>query len=271
MRKLALLALAAGALILPTTASAQMVVQQRGGANFHGGNNFHGGFRGGSHGGMFPHRLQRGFIVPPVFFGQQFYVDNWQLYGFAPPPRNHRWVRYYDDAYLIDGGGRIVDTRYGLDWDRYGERWNMVDGIPSYYGRGDFRPDERDYAWVEGYRRDHGDDWDYADMGPGYGPGPGPGPGPDFGPPPGYGPPPGPQGCGMPQPCGGYMPAYGYGYGWGVVYPMVIETTTVTSGCGCGYEVVTEEVVEVRNRVRHRPRPRPHRAPPPPPPPGERG
>ena len=261
MRKLALIALAAGAALVPATASAQVMVHHSPGVTTHSRGSFHGGF----HGGMFPHHLQPGFVVPPFWFGPQFHVNNWQMYGFTPPPPRHRWVRYYDDAYLIDDGGRIRDARRGLDWDRYGERWDMEDGIPHYEGRGDFRPGPDDYAWVERNRgRFDEDEYEYADYGPDDGPGYGP-----PGPPPGYGPPPG---CHPgPQPCGGAAyGGYGYGYGYGVVaYPIVIETTVVSGGCGCCcYEEVVEEVVEVRQRPRHRPRHRPRPAPPPP---GERG
>src|SRR5688572_27317141 len=212
MNKLALFATAAAAaLAFPAAAAAQVVVQHNPGTMIHGRTFFHGG--------MFPHRLQPGFVVPPMWFGPQFQVNNWQMYGFPPPPRRHRWVRYHDDAYLIDHDGRIRDTRYGMDWDRYGERWDNDDGIPHYYGRGDFRPGPDDYAWVERYRG-HGDDEDYAGHD-----------GPEYGHEPGYGP---PRGCHPgPRPCGGYAPAgYGYGYGYGVVaYPIVIETTVVSGGC----------------------------------------
>ena len=279
MRKLAF-ALTVGAATFSTGALAQVVTSPGpvtgGTGGFHGGTMqsrtfVHGGFSGG----MFPHRLQPGFIVPPMWFGPQFQVGNWQMYGFPPPPPRHRWVRYYDDAYLIDHDGRIRDTRYGMDWDRYGERWDMEDGIPHYYGRGDFRPGPDDYAWVERNRGRFDQEEEYADYGADYGPGHGGGYGP---PPPGYGP---PSACHAgPQPCGGYGQAgygYGYGYGYGVIaYPIVIETTVVSGGCGCGYEEVVEEVVEYSRPV-HRPRrvqrqvhrPRPVR--PAPPPPGERG
>ena len=279
MRKLALFALAAGAALAPAAASAQVMVQHSQGSMSHGRTSFHGGF-GGFHGGMFPHRLQPGFIVPPMWFGPQFTIGNWQTYGFPAPPPRHRWVRYYDDAYLIDHDGRIRDQRYGMDWDQYGERWDMADGIPHYYGRGDFRPGPDDYAWVERNRgRFDEDEEDYADYGPDDGRGYGP-------PPPRFGPPmpacqPGPPACGgyaqggYAQ--GGYVQG-GYGYGYGVIaYPIVIETTVVSGGCGCGYEEVVEEEVEYSRPVVHRPRrvhrqihrPRPVR--PAPPPPGERG
>ena len=32
---------------------------------------------------------------------------------------------------LIDRDGRVLDGRYGFDWDRYGERWAYgEDGAP---------------------------------------------------------------------------------------------------------------------------------------------
>jgi Nickel/cobalt transporter regulator len=255
MRKLALIALtAAAAAILPGAASAQTVVHSGPGTMTTGGTFVHGG--------MFPHQLHRGFFIPPMWFGPQFHVSNWQVYGFPAPPADHRWVRYYNDAYLVDRNGRIVDTRQGLDWDRYGERWNMAGGIPHYYGSNEWRPGPEDYAWVERYRG-----YGYAQQG--------------------AGPPPvaaaAPVDCAPgadcrtvmvpPTSCGGY--AYGcggYGYGYGVIaYPIVIETTVVGGcGCCCTTEEVVEEVVEYRARPRPRPRP-PVRRRPPPPPPGERG
>jgi hypothetical protein len=252
MKKLGLATIAISAALVALPAQAQVA---GGGANVvvrHGGN-----FMGGMHPGanFRHHRLQRGFMVHPFWFGPQFHVQNWQLYGFAQPQRDQRWVRYYDDAYLIDREGRVADMRYDLDWDEYGEDWDLDDGIPHYEGRNDWRPDDEDYAWVEGNRRGHPgpdfDDGDYADHGfrrrlpnPGCAPGP--------------------------QPCGGQggyaYPGYAYpGYGYGVAYPIIIETTVTTGGCDC--EEVIEEVVEVRQR----PQRRRVRAVQPRPPAGERG
>ena len=243
MTKLALLALAAGVACVPAVAQAQTVhhrgpnvtVHQQGGRFMHPG-----GFR--------HHRLRRGFFIHPFWFGPQFHVQNWQLYGFAPPPPDHRWVRHYDDAYMVDREGRVRDHHYGLDWDEYGERWEMEDGIPHYYGRGDWRPGEEDHAWVERHGGSRGDGGyeDGRHGGHGYGAAPGCAPAP-------------------PQPCGGY--GYGY-YGWGYAYPIIIETTVHT---GAVYEEVVEEVVEVRQRQRQRRRPPPPRRPRPRPPAGERG
>jgi len=285
MRTLSLLTLAAGAALIPAAALAQP--GSRGGVHVQGPNVRvqhqgvrHGpGMRPGRHfrpgpgfrpGHGFQRRLHRGFVVPRFWFGPQFHVQNWQLYGFAQPGADQRWVRYYDDAYLIDRGGRIVDTREGLDWDEYGERWELEDGIPSYYGRNEYHPGERDYEWVEEHgdrderhvrRERHGghggrgyeESWDYSAYGHG-------------------------GGYGAPLPPG--VAVYGGGYGYGYyAYPIIIETTTSSAASSYIVEEVIEEVVETRRpRVRRarcncppprRPAPRP--APRPRPPAGERG
>ncbi len=256
-------------------------VRTGGGFQAHGGNvRMHGGnfqmrgggnyrmHRWGSHPGRnFRHfRLQRGGFINSYWFAPQFYIGNWGAYGFYAPGDDQRWVRYYDDAYLIDGGGRVVDQRYGVDWDRYGDEWGDDDGIPA--RRGEWREggDDEDYAYEE--RGEEGED--YAEARGGHGRG---GYGPMM-PPPGYGPP------------GSHV--YGGGYGYGMyAYPIVIETVT-TSGSGGYVEEITEEYVQTSHRRRaHRARPRcscarpaprpvihhpaPRPAPPRRPPPGERG
>lgn len=325
MKTLSLLSLMAGAALLPTMAVAQTAGArggagvswqggmrgghvgggvQMGGGQFRGGQHFRGGgqFRGGGHfrGGWgghvriprfrpphgFPRRLQRGFFVHPFWFGPQFHINNWQAYGFANPGEDRRWVRYYDDAYLIDRGGRVVDAREGLDWDQYGERWETEDGIPSYYGRNEFQPGDEDYAYVEeqgaerhaemrgghhreerGHHREerrHGGGYEVA-----YGAGGAYAGGPGYG----YGAPM-PMGPGAPVVYGGghtTTQVYGGGYGYGMyAYPIIIETTTTAAGGGVTYsEEVIEEVIETRQRARRRARPcncaRPR------PPAGERG
>jgi hypothetical protein len=206
-------------------------------------------------------RMNRGFVIHPFWFGSQFHINNWQMYGFGNPG-DGRWVRYYDDAYLIGRDGRVRDYRYGMDWDRYGEDWDMDDGIPAYRGHrddgdGDYARDERDDDYDDdddgdGERRGHDEHrgghreghmmGGHMMGGPGYG-----------------------QGA-----------AYGGYYGYGAyAYPIVIETVTTTGG---GYsEEIVEEYVEVRHHAR-RARPRcvcaapPRRpAPRPRPPAGERG
>jgi Ni/Co efflux regulator RcnB len=200
-------------------------VQVRGGGNFR----FH---RWGPHPGrnFRFERLRRGGFINSFWFAPQFYIDNWQAYGFGAPGDDQRWVRYYDDAYLIDGEGRVMDERYGVNWDEYGEDWGDDDGIPAYRGRHGGEMDEEGYAYEE-----HGEDRG-GHHGGAYGP---------MMPPPGYGPP----------PPGTHV--YGGGYGYGMyAYPIVIETVTTSGSSGYTEEIV-EEYVETRHRRRaRRPRPR---------------
>jgi len=275
MRKLSLSIIAASVALLPSGAFAQAgPPAAQGGRTMHGGGGMmmrHGG-QMMHHGGQmmpgrhhFQRRLQRGFIVPQFFWGPQFQINNWQMYGFSNPGQDGRWIRYYDDAYLIGSDGRIRDSREGLDWDRYGEEWDMADGIPAYRGSRDYRPDDEDYAYAEG-QEGHGEYRQHGEMRMHHG---GPMPGPGYG---GY-----VQG-------GGSTQVYGGGYGYGAyAYPIVIETVTTTGSAQAYSEEVVEEYVQVR-RARHRARPRcvcqaprrpaPVRHAPPPrprPPAGERG
>jgi Ni/Co efflux regulator RcnB len=267
MRKLSLSILAASVAMLPSGVSAQAGPPPPP-AGMHGG--MHGGMRGGMMmrhmgpmgGQHFQRRLQRGFIVPQFWWGPQFQINNWQMYGFGDPGPGGRWIRYYDDAYLIDHDGRIRDTREGLDWDRYGEEWDMADGIPAYHGSRDYRPGDEDYAYAERHGDDdHDGHMRHGEMHMRHGGPPMAGSGYAYG--------------------GGQTQVYGGGYGYGAyAYPIVIETVTTTGAAQAYSEEVVEEYVQVR-RAHHRARPRcvcqaprrpVHRAPPRPrPPAGERG
>ena len=268
MRKLALVSLAAlAAAALPAAAEAQpraghswgqpgqRVVVRHGGPGVPGMHRRE--FR----------RFERGHVVPQFWWGPQFQVHQWQMYGFPQPMPGHRWIRHYDDAYMIDGRGRVRDHRYGLDWDRYGDSWGYDEsGIPVYVGDGDYHPGPPEYDWAEEAYDERGG-WDYAeyDRGPGHGrgcgpprPAPcGPGPYPAPSPAPGYGHP----------GAYGYGGGYGYGYGYACCATVTITETIVETG-GASHMVV-EEIEEevVRQRVRRAPR----RAPPRRPIRGERG
>ena len=215
---------------------------------------------------QFPHRMgghhrfqriDRGGFIPPFWLGPQFQVHNWGMLGFPQPMHGRRWVRYYDDALLIDGDGRVHDGRYGWDWGRDGDRWaEDENGIPVYVGDGDYEPGDRDYEWAEEWERgEHRDrDRDYARH--------------DRRGPPAHR-------CG--NPCTrtysappGYGQGYGYGYyGWG---PVIVTETIVTTAPVVEqvttYEYIEETVRAAPRRAKRRcncarPAPRPQ--------PGERG
>ena len=81
-------------------------------------------------------RPGRGFALPRYWFAPSFFIGNFADYGLAPPPRGYRWSRYYDDAVLVDGGGRVYDSVQGIGWDDaagdYGDGGYYADNQPGY-------------------------------------------------------------------------------------------------------------------------------------------
>ena len=103
------------------------------------------GPRGAAWSGRY-NRVGRGYVVPGYLRAPNFYVSNWWNYGLGRPAYGQNWIRYYDDALLIDGYGRVVDTRYGMEWDRFGP----PDGYPDYgYGDG-YEPGNYDRGFRDG-------------------------------------------------------------------------------------------------------------------------
>ncbi|QLC26198.1 RcnB family protein [Parasphingopyxis algicola] len=102
-------------------------VRHGGGRHFvHRGGGRHFVHRGGRH--FFRHGHRRfhsgsrffvGGFLPSYFLAPRYYVVNYPTYGLARPAYGYRWVRYHDDAYLVDGRGHIADGRYGVPYDRY--------------------------------------------------------------------------------------------------------------------------------------------------------
>jgi Ni/Co efflux regulator RcnB len=72
-------------------------------------------------------RVGRGFVVPNYLRTSAYLVTDWRGYGLPRPGYGLRWVRYYDDALLIDGTGRVQDTRSGIDWDHDGRATTYAD------------------------------------------------------------------------------------------------------------------------------------------------
>jgi hypothetical protein len=195
-----------------------------------------------------PRRLERGWQVNPFWMGPQFGISNWQAYGFADPGPGRRWIRYYDDAYLVDQTGRVIDARGGLDWDQYGEQWDMVNGIPAYRGSRAWQPGAQDYAAAgsnqsTGYQSGAAYQYGYPTGAP----------------------------IPMPMPAYGYGQYYGgyggYGYGGGGVVVYQIGGAAASSGASYTEEII-EEYYEQAQAQRRRPA---RRAPVRRPPPGERG
>jgi Ni/Co efflux regulator RcnB len=197
----------------------------------------------------YPHyrRIDRGLVLPHSWWGPRFHIQNWNRYGFSQPMHGNRWVRYYDDALLIDRMGRVHDGRYGMRWDEYGDEWGYDEsGTPIYSGNGDYHSGEEDYALEEDR---------YEERYRGYGHGGGHRQ----------------QVYAHPvQPYARY--GYGYGYGYGAI---ITETTVTTAPTVVKETYYVDEVVTQRahkpRRVKRRPAPTYYRKPAPVRPYGERG
>lgn len=103
-------------------------------------------------GGPAPYaRIERGGRVPGHWMDPRFHVRDFGRYGFYQPMWGGRWIRYYDDALLVDPYGQVIDGQWGMKWDEYAGDWRRgPDGIPEYVGTGDYVPGDADYAAVRG-------------------------------------------------------------------------------------------------------------------------
>ncbi|MDB5708124.1 MAG: hypothetical protein JWL96_194 [Sphingomonas bacterium] len=101
------------------------------GGHWSGGTNAPGGWNA-------YHRPTRGWSLPRYWIAPSFYISDYGSYGLSVPPAGYGWSRYYDDAVLIDGRGRVADTAYGVDWDGNG----YAEGGSAYASDG--------YAYAQG-------------------------------------------------------------------------------------------------------------------------
>lgn len=60
----------------------------------------------------------RGYQLPTYWIAPR-YVIAYRTYGLPAPQAGANWSRYYDDAVMIDRDGRVIDSRRGIEWDRY--------------------------------------------------------------------------------------------------------------------------------------------------------
>jgi len=62
-------------------------------------------------------RLNLGFYLDPLFFGQDYWIGDPGYYRLPDVYGPYRWVRYYDDAVLVDiYSGEVVDVIYDFFW-----------------------------------------------------------------------------------------------------------------------------------------------------------
>ena len=195
-------------------------------------------------------RPVRGWTLPTYWIGSGFWINDWSSWGLSRPAAGYDWVRYYDDAVLIDRRGKVWDSVSGLDWDRDGHGYDDADDRDDgyYAGREDDRGYGADYD-APGYdepdydrdvrvrhhdRRDYRDRYEYRE---GYGRS-------------GY--------AARPMVCVANCYAPGYYYGAPTTTTVVIQSAPVVTKT-----VVTEEVVysSPRRVVRRVPTKKLYRAP----------
>lgn len=206
-------------------------------------------------------RPVRGWSLPHYWRDSRFRVNDYLSFGLSAPPRGYYWVRYYDDAVLVDGGGHVWDSTGGIGWgasaeSSYGDSYAYAESssASASVGAGYPPPPRRPIENVDpnAYYREPGA---YLAPEPGYDAEPIPAPYSSY-PEGGYAPPvvqgpPAVQVQAVPARCAPACPGYGYGvqgggygvttyasggyaYGGGatttvVVIPAVATTTTTTT------------------------------------------
>ena len=57
-----------------------------------------------------------GYQLPPVYYGQQYWIDP-AMYDLPVPPPGAMWVRYWNDALLVDSySGQVIDVLHDFFW-----------------------------------------------------------------------------------------------------------------------------------------------------------
>jgi Ni/Co efflux regulator RcnB len=86
--------------------------------DYHRGFNAERRFRGPSYRrpqGWYARRWSFGDILPGLFWGQQYWLNNYVAYDLPSPPPGTVWVRNGDDALLIDRyTGEVISIRYSV-------------------------------------------------------------------------------------------------------------------------------------------------------------
>lgn len=62
-------------------------------------------------------RFSIGLTLGSLLFSQQYWLNDPYYYGLPPAYGEYRWVRYYNDALLVDiRTGMVVDVEYDIFW-----------------------------------------------------------------------------------------------------------------------------------------------------------
>src|SRR3546814_363794 len=62
-------------------------------------------------------RFSIGFSLNSLFYGSRYWINNPGYYRLPPAYGGTRWIRYYDDALLVDTySGEVIDVIYDFFW-----------------------------------------------------------------------------------------------------------------------------------------------------------
>jgi Ni/Co efflux regulator RcnB len=65
--------------------------------------------------GWYYRRWTYGDFLPSLFWGSNYWIDDFGYYDLMPPPPGTVWVRYGNDALLIDRyTGEVIQVEYGI-------------------------------------------------------------------------------------------------------------------------------------------------------------
>jgi Ni/Co efflux regulator RcnB len=65
--------------------------------------------------GWYYRRWGYGQIFPSIFWGRNYWIDDYWMFDLLIPPYGYVWVRYGDDALLINRRtGMVLQVRYGV-------------------------------------------------------------------------------------------------------------------------------------------------------------
>ena len=65
--------------------------------------------------GWYWHRWTYGEFLPFIFFEREYWIDDWDEFDLDDPPPGTVWIRYGNDALLIDeDSGEVIEVVYGV-------------------------------------------------------------------------------------------------------------------------------------------------------------
>jgi len=82
--------------------------------NVTAGQHFHYGSYDRPH-GWYYRRWSYGDYLPGIFWARNYWLTSWWMFDLAMPPYGYEWVRYGDDAILVNvDTGQILQVEYGV-------------------------------------------------------------------------------------------------------------------------------------------------------------